>query len=249
GFPDKTTLEDINGKLNWQVLPSNALTGFYLRGDKRKQGRSAAITRPPETTVDQKGPTALYKIEDNHVVSSNLVLDAFYSYLDEGFQLVAEGGDKQTFQDSSGVWHNSFISQYFKRPQHQVLGSVNYFFNTGSLGHEIKGGGSWRNTGISSQGIWGGGGLIAFAANSPRDQPARLPRGRRPPSGLRRHHAAVQRPHRGDLLERLRQRHHHGGPADDHRRPAVRRPEFDRSGDLGSRKPALWKHPSGGKRP
>src|SRR5262249_52904795 len=47
-FPDKTTLEDINGKLNWQVIPSNALTGFYLRGDKRKQGRSASIQRPPE---------------------------------------------------------------------------------------------------------------------------------------------------------------------------------------------------------
>ncbi|HKF42257.1 MAG TPA: TonB-dependent receptor [Thermoanaerobaculia bacterium] len=169
GFPDKTTLEDINGKLNWQVLPSNALTGFYLRGDKRKQGRSAAITRPPETTVDQKGPTALYKIEDNQVISSNLVVDAFYSYLDEGFQLVAEGGDKQVYQDSSSVWHNSFINQYFKRPQHQALGSFNYFFNTGNLGHEIKGGGSWRNTGITSIGSWPGQGLIAFAANSPGD--------------------------------------------------------------------------------
>jgi Carboxypeptidase regulatory-like domain/TonB-dependent Receptor Plug Domain len=168
-FPDKTTLEDINGKLNWQVLPSNALTGFYLRGDKRKQGRSASTTRPPETTVDQKGPTALYKIEDNHVVSSNLVVDAFYSYLDEGFQLVAEGGDKQVFQGADSVWRNSFINQYFKRPQHQALGSVNYFFNTGSLGHEIKGGGSWRDTGITSIGSWPGGGLIAFAANSPGD--------------------------------------------------------------------------------
>ena len=169
GFPDKTTLEDINGKLNWQVLPSNALTGFYLRGDKRKQGRSAAITRPPETTVDQKGPTALYKIEDNHVVNPSLVVDAFYSYMDEGFQLVPEGGDKQTFQDGSGVWHNSFIAQFFKRPQHQVLGSGSYFFNTGNLGHEIKAGGSYRTTGISSVGAWGGGGLIAFAANSPND--------------------------------------------------------------------------------
>ncbi|MCA1581172.1 MAG: TonB-dependent receptor [Acidobacteria bacterium] len=105
-FPDKTTLEDVNGKLNFQVVPSNAITGFYLRGDKRKQGRSASITRPPETTVDQKGPTALYKIEDNQVFSSSLVADAFYSYLDEGFQLVPQGGlNRQTFQDSGAVWH------------------------------------------------------------------------------------------------------------------------------------------------
>ncbi len=166
-FPDKTTLEDINGKLNWQVLPSNALTGFYLRGDKRKFGRSASIQRPPPTTVDQKGPTALYKIEDNHVVNPSLVLDAFYSYLDEGFQLVPEGGlNAQTFRTSDNVYGGSFIAQYFKRPQHQVLGSVNYFFNTGSLGHEIKGGGSYRNTGITSQALWPGGGLFALKAGA-----------------------------------------------------------------------------------
>jgi hypothetical protein len=166
-FPDKTTLEDINGKLNWQVIPSNALTGFYLRGDKRKFGRSAAINRPPPTTVDQKGPTALYKIEDNQVISSNLVVDAFYSYLDEGFQLVPEGGlNAQSVLDSNAIWQNSYIAQYFKRPQHQLLGSVNYFFNTGQLGHEIKGGGSYRNTAIGSVGIWPGGGLVGFQKGS-----------------------------------------------------------------------------------
>jgi hypothetical protein len=165
-FPDKTTLEDISGKLNWQVIPSNALTGFYLRGDKRKFGRSAAITRPPETTVDQKGPTAIYKVEDNEVVNPNLVLDGFYSYMDEGFQLVPEGGDRQTFQDSGAIWHNSFIEQFFKRPQHQILGSGSYFFNTGTLGHEIKAGGTWRDTGITSIGFWPGGGLIAFQKGS-----------------------------------------------------------------------------------
>jgi hypothetical protein len=166
GFPDKTTLEDINGKLNWQIVPSNALTGFYLRGNKIKLGRNAAVNRPPETTWDQTGPTALYKIEDNHVVSSSLVLDAFYSYMDEGFQLVPEGGDKQVFQDSGAIYHNSYIDEHFKRPQHQALGSLSYFFNTGSLGHEIKAGGSWRNTGITSLTDWPGGGLIAFQKGS-----------------------------------------------------------------------------------
>src|SRR5207247_3854966 len=28
-FPDKTNLEDINGKLSWQVIPSNGLPGSY----------------------------------------------------------------------------------------------------------------------------------------------------------------------------------------------------------------------------
>jgi len=170
-FPDKTTLEDVNGKLNFQVLPNNALTGFYLRGDKRKQGRSASITRPPETTVDQTGPTALYKIEDNHIFGSNFVVDAFYSYLDEGFKLVAEGADRNgpTVQTPDGVWHNTFTNSVFGRPQHQILGTASYFFSTGSLGHEIKGGGSYRDAEVRSNVNWFGGGLIGFFANSPND--------------------------------------------------------------------------------
>ena len=170
-FPDKTTLEDVNAKLNLQVFSNNALTGFYLRGDKRKQGRSAATTRPPETTVDQSGPTALFKIEDNHVFSPSLVADVFYSYMDEGFQLVAEGADKNgpTVQTGDGVWHNTFTKSVFGRPQHQLLGTVNYFFNTGSLGHEIKVGGSYRISPIRSQTSWFGGGLIGFKANSSGD--------------------------------------------------------------------------------
>jgi hypothetical protein len=170
GAPDKTTLEDLNGKLNFQVVPSNALTGFYLRGDKRKQGRSASTQRPPETTVDQSGPTALYKIEDNQVVSSNFVVDAFYSYMDEGFVLVPEGGlNAQARRDSGNVWHNSYIASYFKRPQHQLLGNASYFMNTGSIGHEFKVGGSWRDTPIGSVSLWPGGGLIAYKALSSGD--------------------------------------------------------------------------------
>ncbi len=168
-FPDKTTLEDINGKLNFQVFSNNALTGFYLRGDKKKQGRSASITRPPETTVDQTGPNALYKIEDNHVFSPSFVADAFYSYFDEGFKLVAEGADRNgpTVQTADGVWHNTFTNSVFGRPQHQLLGNASYFFNTGALGHEIKAGGSYRNVEIRSNVSWFGGGLIGFIAGGP----------------------------------------------------------------------------------
>lgn len=166
GFPDKTTLEDVNGKLNFQVISSNALTAFYLRGDKRKQGREASILRPPETSRDQKGPTALYKIEDSHVFSSNFFADVQYSYLDEGFQLVPEGGDKQAFQDSSAVWHNSYIFSFFKRPQHQAQGTSSYFFSTGSLGHEVKLGASYRDAPVANRSFWGGSGLIAFQAGS-----------------------------------------------------------------------------------
>lgn len=171
GAPDKTTLEDVNAKINFQPIESNGLTVFYLRGDKRKQGRNASALRPPETTVDQSGPTSLYKLEDNHVVSSSTVVDAFYSFMDEGFQLVAEGGPAaQPYQDSGSVWHNSFLSQYFGRPQRQLLGTVNQFLTTGPLGHEFKLGGGFRRSETRSKAIWPdqglAGGIIAFAPNA-----------------------------------------------------------------------------------
>ncbi len=167
-FPDRTVLEDANAKLNFQAIESNGLTLFYLRGDKQKFGRNAATTRPPETTWNQTGPTSLYKLEDNQVFSSNLVADAFASYMDEGFQLVAvatdNGSNAQAFIDSSGVWHNNYLSQYFGRPQHQYLGSMNYFLTTGPIGNEFKVGGSYRTSETRSKGIWPGSGIIASAA-------------------------------------------------------------------------------------
>ena len=246
GFPDKTTLEDLNGKLNFQVFSNNALTGFYLRGDKRKQGRSAATTRPPETTVDQSGPTALMKIEDNHVFSPSLVADVFYSYMDEGFKLVAEGADRNgpTVQTADGVYHNTFNNSVFGRPQHQLLGSASYFFNTGSLGHEIKVGGSYRDVEIRSNASWFGGGLIGFAANSPGDCTVGGVAHR-----LRRDHAALVQPHGLELLQRLRQRHDHRGPPDGVARPALRQPEGPRrdGDDAGER--SLSDDPAGGEAP
>lgn len=166
GVPDKTTLENINLKANLQAVESNGLTIFYLRDDKRKSGRSASAFRPLETTVTQSGPTALYKIEDNQVITSSFVADAFWSFMDEGFQLVGAGGPvPQAFQDAGSVWHNSFASSYFGRPQRQILGTLNYFLSTGPAGHEFKFGGGIRKSETRSKTLWPGDGIIAFAAN------------------------------------------------------------------------------------
>ena len=167
GLSDKTTLEDINGKLNLQVLDSNALTAYFLRGDKIKFGREASTQRPQPTSRDQNGPSSLYKIEDSHVFSSNLFATLQYSYFDEAFQLVAQGGSvPQAFRGSDDVWQRSFASAYFRRPQHQLLGSTSLFFNTGTLGHELKLGASYRKGSVGSETIWPGGGVIGFAAGA-----------------------------------------------------------------------------------
>ncbi len=167
GLFDKTTLEDINAKLNVQVLESNALSAYFLRGDKIKLGRNAGVTRPQPTTWDQSGPSSLYKVEDSHIFSPNLFANLQYSYLDEAFELVAEGGTApQALLDSNAIWQRSYASSFFRRPQHQALGSASFFFNTGSLGHELKLGGSYREGSVGNKSIWPGGEVIAFELGS-----------------------------------------------------------------------------------
>jgi hypothetical protein len=139
GGRDNTQLENYNAKINIQPIESNSLTGFYFRGNKTKQGRSAGTTRPPETTWNQAGPSHIWKLDDSQVFGSNFVANASYSYTLTPFSLTPQGGlDAQMYRDEARVWHGSFYFDDNYRPQHQLQGTLSYFFNTGTLGHELK---------------------------------------------------------------------------------------------------------------
>jgi Carboxypeptidase regulatory-like domain/TonB-dependent Receptor Plug Domain len=156
GASDKTTLENLNGKLNWQIIPSNAANGWWMHSDKLKFGRGAGISRPQETTWDQTLPQNTWKVEDSQVFSSNLFATVQYNGINGNFTLDPEGGNKQAFIDEGGVWHNSYQIYAAPRPQRQVKGDVSFFFNTGSLGHELKAGFGYLSTGARSHSIWPG---------------------------------------------------------------------------------------------
>jgi hypothetical protein len=164
GSSDKTTLEDANLKLNIQATDSTSLIGSYTQGDKLKFGRNAGLTRPPETAWNQSGvnghPSALDKVEVDQVVSSKLFLTASYAYFRGGFQLAPVGGLQvnNVYADSGGVWHNSYYNYQTQRPSNVVTATGSYFFNTGSAGHELKFGFSYRKAGVSSLTNWPGNG-------------------------------------------------------------------------------------------
>jgi hypothetical protein len=163
---DKTTLENFAGKFNLQPIESNNFTLFFFRGDKQKQGRNASPTRPQPTTWDQTGPTTIWKGDDSQVFGPNLVANANWSWLDGGFQLAPEGGigasGPNVFQDTDEVWHNSFIFYGTKRPQHEVNAALSAFFNTGSLGHELKFGFGYRKYNVGSLSQWPGQGNVGY---------------------------------------------------------------------------------------
>jgi hypothetical protein len=161
-FPDKTTLESWNLKLNGQITPSNSATLFGWQSDKVKIGRDASPQRPPETTLNQSkygpDPTA-WKVEDTQLFGSNFFITGMYSVVNGGFQLIPQGGEALAFQDTGLTWHNGFAEFLIERPQEQLKVDTSSFFNTGTLSHELKFGAGYRTAEQSSRSRWPGGGL------------------------------------------------------------------------------------------
>ena len=163
GATDITYLDDYSAKLSLQPIESNSATGFYLRGNKLKFGRSAGPRRPAETSTDQTGPTTIYKVDDSQVFGPNFVANGYYSYIRNGFSLTPEGGTAvDAYQDAGLIWHRSYQVYTTDRPVHQAGATTSYFFNTGSLGHELKLGFGWRNFAVKSSTAWPGNETVGY---------------------------------------------------------------------------------------
>ncbi len=169
-LPDDTILENTAIKLNAQLSAQNSLLASFNNGDKRKFGRNASPTRTAPTTWDQRGPSALYKVEDTHVFNANFFLSGTWSHFDGGFSLfskacIANQGCEnalETFQDTNAVWQNSFLSGKSERPDDEIKLDGSYFFNTGSTSHEIKFGARLREFQTESNFVWPGRNVFAF---------------------------------------------------------------------------------------
>jgi len=153
-----TTLENWNAKLNLQVTDQNSAEFLYNRNEKLVNGRGASTTRPQETTWNQSGPTTVLKAQDSHIFSPDLLATAFFGYVDEPYRLLPVGGlDKQVFFDNGGATpHNSYRYSIINSPQHHANVTASKFFNTGSIGHELKFGFQYRHSVTQSESAWPG---------------------------------------------------------------------------------------------
>jgi hypothetical protein len=159
GFPDDTQIIDYNAKLNWQPNASHNATFFYFRGDKRKQGREAGVTRPPETTWNQTGPTSIYKFEDAMTIGTSSFVAARYAYVNNAFTLTPQGGRDANvyFTASTGAFHGSLYFVDTVRPMHQFQIDGNHFRGK----HEFKFGFQYRHTIVDSTVAWPGNKVVA----------------------------------------------------------------------------------------
>lgn len=163
---DDTILENTSMKLNAQLSAGNSAVASWNNGDKRKFGRSAGPTRPPETSWDQRGPSAIWKVEDTHVFSSNFFLTGSWSKVDGGFSLTTKAGAgpdaPRAWRDPDGVWQDNFQSGSSARPAEAYKADASYFFNTGeATGHEIRFGGRYREFETISPFIWPAGDVFS----------------------------------------------------------------------------------------
>ncbi len=151
--PDQTILENVSFKSTGQITQDLRATFSYFRGDKVKFGRSAGVTRPPETTVNQSGPSPVYRAEANYVVANNLFLTGRYGHVGGGFQLTPQGGlETPRYVDDGGINRGSFQHYETVRPQHTVSGEGSYFRGR----HEIKFGFGWRRADTDSSSLVAG---------------------------------------------------------------------------------------------
>jgi hypothetical protein len=164
GTTDKTTLENFNAKIDFQLFPDNAFTAWYQRSNKIKFGRNAGPDHPQETTWDQTLPQNTWKFEDAQTFSANVFSSAMFSGQNGTFILAPEGGNQQVFRDANGIWHNSY--EYFQQsePQRQVKADTSVFFKTGSLDHELKFGFQYLWAAVHSGSVWPGGAANGLAA-------------------------------------------------------------------------------------
>ncbi len=152
---DNTILKDWNAKVNAQFFPNNSLTGLYTYGNKLKFGRGASATHvEPATTLDQSGPTHMYKIEDTHIFNQSLYLTGLYSHILSPFTFVPEGGNVQPYVDADGVWHRSYYYYSTRRPQDSYRLDGSYFLHSGKLDHELKYGFGYRKAPVTSSSIY-----------------------------------------------------------------------------------------------
>ncbi len=167
GTPDETILNNYALKADSQLNDAIRAGFTFYEGNKVKNGRSAGVTRPPETTWNQTGPTKMYKGEGNFVVGQNLFASARFAYISGGFQLAPQGGlTPNVYEDDSLVWHNSYELFKTNRPQYYGGADASYFAGR----HEVKFGFAWRKTPVDSLSQWPGDRIVTYFDGYPNLQ-------------------------------------------------------------------------------
>ncbi len=153
GHPTNVAIENINAKLNAQVIPSNTFAAVYQREEKTHKFLGVGWLVAPEASENMSGATKVYKIEDAQVFGADFFVTADYARVISDFQDVPVGKG-QYYVDANGVARYGNGSYQTNRPQTQASIVSSYFLRTGKVGHEIKAGFTYRHAPVTSWSSW-----------------------------------------------------------------------------------------------
>jgi hypothetical protein len=168
---DKTNLVGFNAKLNWQAGTNDLISFFWFRGQKVKNGRGVGfgVNEPDSFLWNQADnrppnrPPGLFKLEWNHIFSSNFFLNGKGSYFGTGFALHPRGGDISGGVDFfGGNAYGSYFDFTIERPQTTVNVDGNYFASGMGGNHEFKFGFGYKRNPVKTFSTLGGNGLFVF---------------------------------------------------------------------------------------
>jgi hypothetical protein len=164
---DDTYLNNYNGKLNFQLIPSNRLEILYQLGDKTKFGRSSSETFLPGW---RQGSTAYFgnptvKIQDEQMIGQSLFLSVRAGSSNGGFGMRPENDLNSekiaTYDYAGGYWYNSYWWFYSDRPHPYGVVQAQYFNdNLFGMAHEMKVGFEVNNNKRVYTGVYYGNGNL-----------------------------------------------------------------------------------------
>lgn len=168
---DLTTIAAQNAKLNYQWRAGHKSTFLFSRGDKVRNARGAGLTTRIESTTRQTGPTNLYKLEHQWVITDRLMLEAETSHHDSGFVLNYHEDELATVQrllfvDQGNTLTRSGSYSGNIRPTYETRVDGNYFAPSFLGGdHSTKWGVRYRSTPFETISRTGGGATARIRAS------------------------------------------------------------------------------------
>ena len=167
---DLTRLDDTNIKVNYQFNRNNKTTGFWSRGDKIRNARGVSSTTPIESATRQSGPSDIYRLQHQWVVTDSLTIDAQVSHVDGGFLLDFQDASLVDVQQinyvDQGRVARSTTNYNTIRPQWETRVDGNYYLPKKLGGdHSLKFGYRYRTTPIESISQVGGGATVRIRAS------------------------------------------------------------------------------------
>lgn len=169
---DRTILETVNIKGNWQATSKDMVSVLWFLGAKEKENRATGNAQVEPSSArwfqgnayPENRPRGLLKFQDDRVMSANNFLSLKYAYYGTGFSLSPQGGMDLNAGISGrlGQTFGSTVLAEFLRPQNMFFADGSHFATFGGGNHEFKYGFGWRRSDAFSRNLWPGNMILAL---------------------------------------------------------------------------------------